>query len=164
MVNNRMQYRVLFVCLGNICRSPTAEAVMRAQLQQAGLEQGIAVDSAGTSSWHIGEPPDRRAMQAAQARGYDLTPLRGRQIEPADLMQFDLILAMDEANLRDLQDLATTEAQRQRLWLLGDLSSAYQGQDVPDPYFGGAAGFARVLDMIESCVAALITRLRNELD
>lgn len=161
MVNNQIEYRVLFVCLGNICRSPTAEAVMRAQLQQAGLEDRITLDSAGTSAWHIGEPPDQRAMQAARARGYDLTPLRGRQIEPADLTQFDLILAMDEANLHDLQALATTAAQRQRLALLGDLSSTYQGQAVPDPYFGGTAGFAHVLDMIETCVAALITRLRH---
>lgn len=155
--------RVLFVCLGNICRSPTAEAVMRSRLQRIGLAGHIEVDSAGTGPWHVGEPPDQRAMQAAAGRGYDLTALRGRQVSAADLTAFDHVIAMDEGNWQDLQAMAVTAQQRRRITQLGDFSWQYAGQAVPDPYMGGTAGFARVLDMIEVCVDDLIAQLRSQL-
>jgi protein-tyrosine phosphatase len=145
--------RILFVCLGNICRSPTAEAVMRWLVADAGLEDQFDIDSAGTGPWHAGRPPDRRAAAAAAARGYTLDGL-GRQVHRGDFTDFDLIVAMDHANLRALRDLAPDpEARLKPRLLLGDA-------DVPDPYSGGAAGFEHVLDLIESGCRALLAELR----
>jgi len=134
---------VLVVCLGNICRSPTAEAVLRAKLRAAGLHEQVRVDSAGTGSWHIGSPPDERSQRHALRRGYDLSTLRGRQVGAADFHLFDLILAMDEANLADLQALAPAGACRAEVRL-------FAAEPVPDPYVGGAAGFEHVLDRVEA--------------
>lgn len=152
---------VLFVCLGNICRSPTAEVVMRHQLKQSGLEHRVQVDSAGTGAWHIGHPPDQRAMQAAAGRGYDMVSLRARRVSSRDLEAFDYIVAMDSSNQSDLQAMASAATQRSRICLMGDFSPAHVGQSVPDPYHGGTEGFAHVLDMIEDCVAGLIRRLES---
>lgn len=153
--------RVLFVCLGNICRSPTAEGVLRHKLREAGLEGRIEVDSAGTSDWHIGKAPDTRTCQAAQQRGYDLSALRGRQVKAADFQAFDLILAMDNSNLHDLQQLQPA-SERAELDLF---LRRYQLEldEVPDPYYGGEAGFAQVLDLIEQACDALVLELKGRL-
>jgi protein-tyrosine phosphatase len=135
--------RVLMVCLGNICRSPTAEAVLRAKLEAAGLGHQVSVDSAGTGDWHIGSPPDARSQRHAAQRGYDLSALRGRQVAEADFQRFDFILAMDHDNLADLQRLAPYGAHRAQLRL-------FAAVEVPDPYTGGAAGFEQVLDLVET--------------
>lgn len=150
--------RILFVCLGNICRSPTAEAVFRARAQAAGLAE-IEVDSAGTGDWHIGDPPDPRAIAAAKARQYDLTMLRGRQVTADDFYRFSHIMAMDRQNLADLEMLAPADA-RTELQLF--LTYAGKGNaDIPDPYFGGEGGFDRVLDLIEAASDGLITALQQ---
>ena len=143
--------RLLFVCLGNICRSPTAEAVMRHLVKQRGLETEILVDSAGTGDWHVGKSPDQRSAAVGLRRG---VPLSGaaRQVKPADFERFDLLLAMDAANQRDLLALAPTPQARDKVRLLRDFDAAGgTGQEVPDPYNGGAEGFDRVFDI---CLAA----------
>ncbi|PZX41174.1 protein-tyrosine phosphatase [Roseinatronobacter thiooxidans] len=147
--------RVVFVCLGNICRSPTAHGIFRDKAAQAGLD--VVIDSAGTGDWHIGSPPDRRATHAAHMRGYDLSDLRARQFTPADFNEFDLIFAMDRANQRDI------EAQRPAgnttpVQLFLNLTGQ-PGRDVPDPYFDGS--FDQVLDMIEQGADMLVAQLQN---
>jgi protein-tyrosine phosphatase len=165
--------RVLFVCLGNICRSPTAEALMRARLTESGLQGAVEVDSAGTGDWHVGEPPDPRATQAARARGVELESL-ARQVEPEDFREFDLILAMDTANLRALERVAPDVRGRRKLRLLREFeprslepesgASRRPGDmDVPDPYYGGSDGFDRVLDILDACCAGLMQELRGSL-
>lgn len=163
-LENNAEMRVLFVCLGNICRSPTAEGIMRRRLDAAGLAERVVVDSAGTGPWHVGEPPDRRAMAAAAARGYDLSRLRGRQVSPVDLAAFDYVIAMDESNLADLRAMADGRRELlERIALLGDFSAEYRGQPVGDPYYGGAGGFDRVLNMIETCIEGLIVDISGRL-
>jgi protein-tyrosine phosphatase len=151
---------VLFVCLGNICRSPTAEGVFRVALERAGLAGRVRTDSAGLGDWHIGAPPDRRAIQAARRRGYDLTALRGRQVEPADFLQFGWILGMDDANLRALTAMKPPDFGG-HLGLLLEFAPQTQLREIPDPYFGGPEGFDRVLDLIEASAAGLVARLRS---
>ncbi|HWX10994.1 MAG TPA: low molecular weight protein-tyrosine-phosphatase [Trinickia sp.] len=150
---------VCFVCLGNICRSPTAEAVMRAQIAEAGLQHRIAVDSAGTGDWHVGEAPDERAQAAARRRGYELSLLRGRQVAREDFERFDLLLAMDEANLRQLRQLCPEE-HRSKLRLLMEFATQPARSEVADPYFGDGEGFERVLDQCEEACRGLIAHLR----
>lgn len=140
---------VLFVCLGNICRSPTAEAVFRARAAARGLEDALHIDSAGTGDWHLGKAPDRRAQEAAARRGYDLSPLRARQVTPEDLRRFDLVLAMDDENLRDLQQLGGNRAGAV-LYRLMDFHPEAPVTEVPDPYYGTTGGFEHVLDLIET--------------
>lgn len=153
--------RVLFVCLGNICRSPTAEAVLRQRLQLAGLAERIEVDSAGTGDWHTGRAPDPRTQEAAKRRGYDLSPLRARQVSQADFSRFDLLLAMDKANLRDLQQLRPAQGHAE----LDLYLRRYQLplDEVPDPYYGGAQGFELVLDLLEQASDALLLELKGRL-
>lgn len=153
--------RVLFVCLGNICRSPTAEAVMRQRLQQAGLADRIELDSAGTGDWHVGKAPDSRTQQAASRRGYDLSSLRGRQVSVDDFARFDLILAMDNANLRDLQRMRPVQARGELDLYLRRFELAED--DVPDPYYGGSEGFEHVLDLLEQASDALLIELKGRL-
>ena len=150
---------VLFVCLGNICRSPTAEGVFRAALVQVGLADQVFADSAGIGDWHIGAPPDRRAIQAARRRGYDLTALRGRQVVAADFARFGWILAMDLSNLRALEELRPSDYGG-HLGLLLDLVPGTGVREVPDPYYGGPDGFERVLDLVEQASAELVSRIR----
>ena len=148
--------KVLMVCLGNICRSPTAEAVLRAKLEAAGLAEQVVVDSAGTGSWHIGSPPDARSQRHAANRGYDLSALRGRQVAEGDFHHFDLILAMDEDNLADLERLAPDGSSRAEVRLFAHV-------EVPEPYAGGAAGFEQVLDLVEAAADAWVKNLAARL-
>ena len=153
--------RVLFVCLGNICRSPTAEAVMRQRLQQAGLAERIELDSAGTGDWHVGKAPDSRTQQAASRRGYDLSSLRGRQVSVDDFARFDLILAMDSVNLHDLQRMRPANARAELDLYLRRFELAED--EVPDPYYGGSEGFEQVLDLLEQASDALLIELKGRL-
>ncbi len=153
---------VLFVCMGNICRSPTAEAVFRQYVEHAGLAKHIATDSAGTHDYHIGEPPDLRAQHAALQRGYDMSDLRGRQVAQADFQRFDYVLAMDRANLAILQKLALPGSRTQAQLFLS-YARHHSDAEVPDPYFGGSAGFERVLDMIEDAAEGLLQQISQRL-
>ena len=151
---------VLFVCLGNICRSPTAEGVFRQLLEQEGVADTIRVDSAGTGAWHVGEAPDARAQAAALERGVDLSALRARQACASDYLHFDHILAMDESNLADLA--AQCPAQhRSKLRLFLEFAPHAEEREVPDPYFGGDDGFGHVLDLVEAASRGLLAHLRS---
>lgn len=153
--------RVLFVCMGNICRSPTAEAVFRERLARAGLERGIECDSAGTHDYHAGEAPDRRAQAAARRRGYEMSRLRARAVETADFARFDLVLAMDRRNLTILLERCPPEhVAKVRLFM--DFSRERRGSEVPDPYYGSVRGFDAVLDMIEDAADGLVEHLRSQ--
>jgi len=156
--------RVLFVCTGNICRSPTAEAVVRRHLAAAGLDGRFEVDSAGTGDWHAGEPPDKRARRAAARRGYDLERLRARALAQEDFDRFDLIVAMDRGHLNHLK-AHTPPGARARLALFLDFLETAEAvpRDVPDPYYGGVDGFELMLDLIEGGAAGLIAALRCEI-
>lgn len=151
--------RVLMVCLGNICRSPTAHGVFEKLIKDKGLSEQISVDSAGTGSWHIGESPDGRASEAAARRGYDLSHLRARQVVDTDFSQFDYILAMDEQNLKELQARCPDQLQ-DRLRLMLDYGEP-QHREVPDPYYSGAQGFELVLDLLEASCAVLLQEIEN---
>ncbi|WP_087657169.1 low molecular weight protein-tyrosine-phosphatase [Caballeronia terrestris] len=153
---------VCFVCLGNICRSPSAEAVMLHLVAEAKLGDRIVVDSAGTGDWHIGQPPDERAQRAAQRRGYDLSTLRGRQIAAADFARFDLLIAMDDANAAALGEICPSE-HGDKIRLLMEFATRDDSRVVVDPYFGGDDGFERVLDQCEDACAGLLKALRAQL-
>ena len=143
---------ILFVCTGNICRSPTAEGVFRSLAQKAGLE--LRIESAGLGDWHVGQAPDERAQHHARSRGYDLSPQRARQVRSRDFEEFDLILAMDSGHLRELQRLAPSKHRAKVRLFVAD-------RDVPDPYYGGPAGFEHVLDLVEAQCASLLEELRT---
>ena len=149
---------VLFVCMGNICRSPTAEGVFRAALNRAGIANRVRTDSAGLGDWHVGAPPDKRAIEAARRRGYDLSALRGRKVEREDFSRFDWILCMDESNLKTLNDLKPDDFAG-HLGLLLEFAPEQGMREVPDPYYGGPEGFDRVLDLIEASAAGLVAKL-----
>lgn len=151
---------VLFVCLGNICRSPAAEGVFRALVEREGLADRIACDSAGTGSWHIGKAPDARMRAAAKRRGYDLDSLRGRQVTAGDFERFDYVLAMDGENLANLTVICPP-GREGRLGRLLDFAPGVGRRDVPDPYYGGADGFERVLDLVEAGAAGLLADIRT---
>jgi protein-tyrosine phosphatase len=152
-------YRVCCVCLGNICRSPMAEVVLRARLAEAGLDGRVVVDSAGTGDWHVGDPMYRGARIQLERRGYDGSGHRARQIRPSWLAERDLILAMDAINLASLRRLAGDAADH-RIRLFGEVADLH-GADIPDPYGGNPAEFARVLDMLESGIRRLVDQLRT---
>ena len=152
--------KILFVCLGNICRSPTAEAVFRAVAARDAPDLGVEVDSEGTAGYHIGDPPDPRTRQAASRRGYDLSALRARIVEPRDFEEFDLILAMDRENLKALHHRAPAHA-RDRVRLFLEFAPGATVTDVPDPYYGGPNGFEEVLDLVEQASQGLLQHLRR---
>ena len=150
--------RVLMVCMGNICRSPTAHGVLKKMVADAGLAQHITVDSAGTHGYHVGEPPDERAQQHAARRGYDLSTQRARRLVARDFEEFDFVLVMDAANESHASPLCAPE-HRQRLRRLTDFCTTLQARDVPDPYYSGAAGFEQVLDIVEDACRGLLAVL-----
>jgi protein-tyrosine phosphatase len=150
--------RILFVCLGNICRSPTAEVVLRTRAARAGFGRQIVTASAGIGNWHVGMPPDRRAITYAQKRGYDLSGVRARQVARADFDRFDWVLGMDQSNLRELR-LLDPPAGGARLGLFLDFAPQLGLRDVPDPYYGGGMHFERVLDLVEQASDGLLARL-----
>lgn len=167
--------RILFVCLGNICRSPTAEAVMADHIARAGLSDKIEVDSAGTGDWHIGSAPDPRATAEAESRGISMRS-RGRQIRADDFKDFDIILAMDAYNLRDLRELAPDDEARSRIHMfrsfdptantkdadIDDAEEISNGElDVPDPYFGGPEGFSHAFDLVDAASEGLLDYIRT---
>ena len=156
------EYSVLFVCMGNICRSPTAEGVFRKLATDAGLHERLRIDSAGTHAYHSGEPPDQRARAAAERRGIDLGAQRARRVTDDDFEAFDLVIAMDRLNLETLRERADA-AQHGKLRLLLEFASENNGDDVPDPYYGGASGFERVLDLVEDAASGLLAHVRREL-
>ena len=152
--------KVLFVCLGNICRSPTAEGVFTALIDREGLTDLVSVDSAGTGDWHVGDQPDRRAQAAAKARGYDLSMQRARQIKEIDFWDFDYVIAMDSQNHSDLSIMAPTNAQ-DRIRMFLSFAPKEGVTDVPDPYYGGANGFDHVLDLVEAASLGLLQEIRK---
>jgi protein-tyrosine phosphatase len=156
------QLSILFVCMGNICRSPTAEGVFRKRVQDAGLSDTIHIDSAGTQAYHVGEPPDARSQQFAAKRGYDLSALRARKVNTDDFIKFDYLLAMDHDNLGRLQE-ACPAAHAHKLVLFMDYARMHDARIVPDPYYGSGAGFDLVLDYVEDASDGLIEVLRKEL-
>jgi protein-tyrosine phosphatase len=151
---------VLFVCMGNICRSPTAEGVFRKLVLDAGLENKIESDSAGTHAYHTGEQPDRRARAAAERRGFSLDGIHARRVTAADFEQYDYIMAMDEDNLAALQD-ASPESPGGTVALFLNYAESTHLREVPDPYYGGTSGFERVLDLVEEAASGLLDTIRK---
>jgi len=166
MKNYAGSVSVLFVCMGNICRSPTAEGVFVRKVREAGLSERICIDSAGTHAYHVGNPPDERTQRAALRRGYDLSALRARKVEARDFTRFDYVLAMDAENLAMLQSLreqADIEGELGQLDLMMDFAAEGGfAREVPDPYYGGEAGFERVLDMIEAAAEGLLAQIQRD--
>lgn len=156
-----MPFKILTVCTGNICRSPSAEVVLRDRLATAGLGSLVTIDSAGTADYHIGEPPSEPARRLGSLRGYDLEPLRARQVSRDDFADFDLILAMDRGHLRQLKALQPPRSRCRVRLFLEVLPQA--GADLPDPYYGGDTGYDAMLDMIEAAVPGWIAWLQKEL-
>ena len=151
---------VLFVCLGNICRSPMAEGVFRHVVDEAGLGHRIAIDSAGTGPWHVGKPPDERARATAARHGIDIGAQRARQVAPADFAAFHYVLAMDRDNLKTLHR-AAPKAHRDRIRLFLDFAADDGANDVPDPYYGGPEGFEDVYALVEGAAAGLLRHIRH---
>ncbi len=155
--------KLLMICMGNICRSPTAEAVVRLRLEQAGLADRVSVESAGTHGYHIGKPPDTRSQQAARRRGLDMSSLRARQVDPEDFREYDYLLVMDSQNATFMERMAANEGERRKVVRFLSFAPHLGVEDVPDPYYGGEHGFDRVLDLIEAAADGLIDHLRREL-
>ncbi|WP_281646956.1 low molecular weight protein-tyrosine-phosphatase [Parendozoicomonas sp. Alg238-R29] len=149
--------RILLVCLGNICRSPTAHGVLLGKIEDAGLSGSVEVQSAGTGMWHVGEAPDVRAIEAAKTRGYDLSGLRAQQVQDGDFSRFDLILAMDYSNYDELM-IRCPEESKSKINLFLPFSGVSEVDEVPDPYYGGAKGFDKVLDLVEQAADNLVAR------
>jgi len=156
-----MTYKLLFVCLGNICRSPAAENIMNQLIEQAGLGDRILCDSAGTGSYHVGSSPDRRMTVAAKSRGISLQG-QARQFKKADFEHFDLILAMDQENYRNILSLDPTGRYRDQVRLMCDFCQHHQEREVPDPYYGGPEGFNRVIDLLLDACQGLLTQVAAE--
>jgi len=156
-----MAIKVLFVCMGNICRSPTAQGVFEALVAGSSLAEQILVDSAGTHAYHIGEPPDARASEAALRRGVDLSPQKARRVTPEDFVEFDYVLAMDRSNYEDLSALCEA-GYLPKLRLFLEYAPDLKLYEVPDPYYGGATGFERVLDLIEEAAQGLLADIRQQ--
>ena len=162
-MNEQRKVSVLFVCTGNICRSPTAEGVFKHDVAAAGLADKIKVHSAGTHDYHVGEAPDPRAQQAAARRGYDISRLCGRQVIRRDFKEYDYVLAMDEVNVRYLKRLCPAE-NAHKLKLLMEFAPESAAREVPDPYAGAASDFERVLDLVEEASKGLLEHIQAQLD
>ena len=159
-----MKMKLLFICLGNICRSPAAEGIMRQMVEERALSNDIIVDSAGIGSWHVGEMPDPRMRKHAARRGYDLSPLRARQFRSDDFQKFDYIIVMDEENYHDVMERGGVYADARKVLRMKDYFIRYKGQQsVPDPYYGGAEGFEQALDLIEDGCEGLLKDLVNKI-
>lgn len=156
-------YRILFVCLGNICRSPLAEGVFRQHVVEAGLSERFAIASAGTGGWHVGSPPDPRMCRTARARGVEIGHQRGRQLVAEDLLRHELILGMDRQNLANIQKLASADVPASRVNLFRRFDPEPGTLEVPDPYYGPDDGFEEVFDIVHRTSAALLAHLRAEL-
>ena len=156
------EIRVLFICMGNICRSPVAEGVFRRMLEGVGLSEKIDVDSAGTHAYHIGAPPDTRSQATALRRGVDLRQLRARRVTVADFAEFDYLLAMDRDNFENLLELCPDSSLHNRVRLLMDFAPHLPEREVPDPYYGGPSGFDRVMDLIEEAAQGLLLHIREQ--
>lgn len=157
-MEDRKRVRVLFVCLGNICRSPTAQGMFTHLVESEGMLGRIEIDSAGTHAYHVGNPPDLRAQEAATKRGVDLSTQRARRIREVDFERFDYVLAMDRSNYSDLMEMCPP-GQEYKLRLFLEFAPEVEEQEVPDPYYGGRSGFERVLDMIEAASRGLLTEI-----
>ncbi len=151
--------KILFVCMGNICRSPTAEGVFRQKVIDAGLQDRVYIDSAGTHAYHVGEPPDSRAQAAALKRGFDLSDQRARRVSPVDFEEFDYVIAMDSSNAADLHAICPP-GQEHKIKLFLEFGERFDVTEVPDPYYGGSTGFERVLDLIEDAAEGLLNEIR----
>lgn len=156
-----MKVKVLFVCMGNICRSPTAQGVFEQLVETHGLSELVLVDSAGTHAYHVGEQPDQRAAQAAARRGIDMSSQRARRVSEADFVEFDLVVAMDRANYEDLGEVCPP-GHESKLRLFLEFAPDVAEQEVPDPYYGGLGGFERVLDLVEAAAAGLLANIRQQ--
>lgn len=154
--------KILFVCLGNICRSPSAEAVMKALIKRENLTEAFELDSAGITGYHAGDPADERMQRHAIQRGYHLTSISRPVSSASDFDYFDYIIGMDGQNISDLEAMAPTQASRQKISLMTDYCSTHQHHSVPDPYYGGASGFELVLDILEDACRGLLEQIQNE--
>lgn len=159
-MNKTLPVRVLFVCMGNICRSPTAEGVFGRLIEDAGVAHLIATDSAGTHAYHVGDPPDQRAQKTARARGIDLSQIRARQVVVEDFVRFHYVLAMDDDNRRLLTQICP-RGEDHKLKLFMDFAPEWPNREVPDPYYGGPNGFERVFDMVEAAARGLLADIRR---
>lgn len=155
-----MTVKVMFVCMGNICRSPTAHGVFRAAVTAAGLSDQIYIESSGTHAYHVGESPDRRAQQTARSRGLDMSDLRAQKVRSSDFDTFDYVLAMDDDNMFNLQAICPPE-HKSKLYMFLDFAHNTAGREVPDPYYGGASGFETVFDMVEDGSQGLLQHIRK---
>ncbi len=153
--------KVCFVCMGNICRSPTAHAVFRQLVREKGLEEVIEIDSAGTHAYHVGEMPDRRSMQVAKSRGIEMQDLRARKVDFGDLYEFDYILAMDEANYHNLMALALPE-HYEKIRMFLEFAPEVEETEVPDPYYGGPQGFEHVFDLVQQASEGLLAEIERK--
>lgn len=156
------KHRILFVCMGNICRSPTAHGVFRNLVREEGLDEVIEIDSAGTHAYHVGNPPDRRAQATATTRGIDLSDLRARKVAPEDFAQYDFVIAMDQENYISLSQQCPME-HVDKIHLFMDFAPEMRTREVPDPYYGGAQGFERVFDLVEAASRGLLVEIRQRL-
>ena len=159
-MSDQLKVRVLFVCMGNICRSPTAEGVFRKMLADAGVDMVVETDSAGTHGYHVGRPADARAQEAARKRGVDISDLRARQVELSDYDYFDYLLAMDRAN-EEILLADAPRAQRDKVRMFLEFAPDAAQDEVPDPYYGGDKGFERVLDLVEEAARGFLDHLRR---
>jgi protein-tyrosine phosphatase len=161
-INSNERVKVLFVCMGNICRSPTAHGVFRHLVKVSGLTHQIEIDSAGTHAYHIGNPPDERSAQTAKKRGIDLSDLRARKVDLGDLYQYDYVLAMDKRNQEILLDMAPSDV-KHKIRLFLEFAPQWGKQEVPDPYYGGEDGFEHVFDLVQAASEGLLIDIRQRL-
>jgi len=152
--------KVLFVCMGNICRSPTAHGVFRALVEKEGLSQAVEIDSAGTHAYHVGSAPDRRAQATAQERGIDISDLVARRVEPDDFDLFDFVVAMDQDNYMSLSEICPDQ-HVDKIYMFMDFADHMRTREVPDPYYGGPSGFDRVFDLVEAASEGLLQEIRQ---